>query len=97
MSGTVGTIVGLLAFWMAACCFCGLKGRGIGFLAVLFTGLAANMIWMVFGLQARPFETNALIAQASATLYALCAFAVGLFLRRFLQAWEDSRVTKHDV
>ena len=97
MTGTVGTILGLLAFWMAACCFCGLKGRFIAFLAVLFIGLATNMVWMVFGLQARPFETDALIAQGSATLFALCAFAIGLFLRRFLRAWTDSHVPRRDV
>lgn len=94
MSGTFGTIIGLLAFWMAACCFCGLKKRFVAFLAVVLTGLAANMAWMVFGLNAKPFESNALIAQAAAVMYALCAFGLGLFLARVQRLWGESRVER---
>lgn len=92
MNGLWGTLVGLLSLWMAACCFCGYKRRFVAFLAVLFVGLAANLCWMVFGLDARLLEVNVLIAQTSAVLYAVCAFAIGLFLGRIRRKWLESRV-----
>ncbi|MCX7559351.1 hypothetical protein OS190_07190 [Sulfitobacter sp. F26204] len=96
MNGMIGTIVGLFAFWMAACCFCGFKKRFVAFLAVGFTGLAANMAWMVFGLKADPLEDNLLIAQTAAAIYALSAFGIGLFLARVRRLWSESRITSKD-
>jgi putative Mn2+ efflux pump MntP len=92
MNGILGTLVGLLALWMAACCFCGFKGRFVAFLAVLMVGLGANLCWMVFGLNAHVLEVNVLIAQTSAVIYAVCAFAIGLFLGRIQRKWVESRV-----
>lgn len=97
MNVAVGTLAGLLAFWMAACCFCGLHRRFVAFLAILFVGLAANMCWMVFGLQARPFEVDALIAQGSVVLYAFCAFGAGWFAGRIRRAWQESSVERTEV
>lgn len=92
MNSLLGTLVGLLALWMAACCFCGYKRRLIAFLAVMMAGLAANLCWMVFGLDARLSEVNVLIAQASAVLYAVGAFGIGLFASRIRRIWLESRV-----
>ncbi|MDF3414121.1 hypothetical protein HKX54_06615 [Sulfitobacter sp. M57] len=92
MNTLLGTLLGLLALWMAACCFCGYKRRFLWFLVVLLGGLGANLCWMVFGLNARVLEVNVLIAQASAATYAVCAFAIGLFVGRIRRKWIESRV-----
>jgi hypothetical protein len=59
-------------------------------------GLALNMVWMMGGLDAHPLEVHALIAQASVTLYALCAFGLGWFVGRIARAWAASRVKQTD-
>lgn len=92
MNGLVGILLGLLSLWMAACCFCGYKRRFVAFLAVLMIGLSANLCWMVFGLDARLSEVNVMIAQASAVLYAVCAFGIGLFASRIRRLWLESRI-----
>ena len=63
MNMTLILLVTILLLWMAACTLCGYRGRFVGFLGVLLAGLTLNMAWMVYGLQAHPFEMNALIAQ----------------------------------
>ncbi len=92
MNVTVGTLVGILAAWMALCCFCGLKGRYLWFLSALCAGLALNMLWMVFGLGAHVAEVHVWIAEASVTLYGVVAFVIGRFAGRLQRAWIDSRV-----
>ncbi|MFK7838070.1 MAG: hypothetical protein AB8B60_17810 [Sulfitobacter sp.] len=85
-------LVAVLLLWMVFCALCGFRKRYVGFLAMLLGGLALNMLWMVFGLNAQPFEPHALLAQFSAVIYAVCAFFIGWFARRVQQAWQDSKV-----
>ncbi|NNK15991.1 MAG: hypothetical protein HKP51_03695 [Sulfitobacter sp.] len=92
MNITLILLVTTLLLWMAACAICGYRGRFVGFLGVLLAGLTLNMVWMVYGLQAHPLETNALIAQGAASLYAVCAFSIGWFAARIRRAWRDSRI-----
>jgi len=92
MNMTLILLVTILLLWMAACTLCGYRGRFVGFLGVLLAGLTLNMAWMVYGLQAHPFEMNALIAQGAASLYAVCAFGMGWFAARIRRAWQDSRI-----
>ncbi|MEP5732466.1 MAG: hypothetical protein ABJL67_24210 [Sulfitobacter sp.] len=84
-------IAGLL-LWMVFCALCGFRGRFFVFLAMLIGGLVLNSLWMVFGLDAQPFESHAVMAQGAAVIYALCAFGCGWFARRLRQAWRDSKV-----
>lgn len=93
MNVTVGTLVGILAAWMALCCFCGLQRRYVWFFAVLFGGLALNMMWMVLALNATVYEQNVWIAEGSVTLYGVVAFFIGRFIGRIRAAWIDSAVT----
>ncbi|MEW9919069.1 hypothetical protein AB2B41_05620 [Marimonas sp. MJW-29] len=87
----LSVLITVLVLWMIACAWCGFQRRYLRFLAVLIAGLVLNFVWMITGLQADPFEPNVVIAQASATLYALCAFSVGWFAARIRQAWRDTR------
>lgn len=82
----------LLVLWMLACAFCGFRGRFWHFVAVLGAGLALNTMWMVFGLDAHPFEVHALIAHAAAILYASAAFGTGLLLGRLIRQIKASSV-----
>lgn len=91
MISSMATLIIALCLWMAACAWFGFQRRYVGFLAVLLGGLALNMVWMVFGLNAHPFELSAIIAQMAAVLYALCAFGVGWFAGRIRRAWRESR------
>lgn len=97
MSLLVALLVLVLAIWMAACAWTGFQFNIKRFVAVLIIGLGLNMIWMMGWLNAHPFEINALIAQASAVLYALCAFGAGVFAGRIHRAWVASRVDQSDV
>ena len=60
-------------------------------------GLALNMAWMMIGLNARLLEINALIAQASAALYACAAFGCGWLAGRIMREWRASRVDSGGV
>lgn len=97
MSLLVALLVLVLAIWMAACAWTGFQFNIKRFVAVLIIGLGLNMIWMMGWLNAHPLEINALIAQASAVLYALCAFGAGVFAGRIHRAWVASRVDQSDV
>ncbi|UWR12752.1 hypothetical protein [Sulfitobacter mediterraneus] len=97
MSLLVASLVAVLAVWMLACAWTGFHFNIKRFIAVLIIGLGLNMIWMMGWLNAHPFEINALIAQASAVLYALCAFGAGWFAGRIHRAWVASRVDQSDV
>lgn len=90
-------LVSVLVFWMLSCAYCGFRGRFLPFFCILSAGLLLNLIWMVWGLQADPFEINVLIAQAAALLYALCALSIGWFAARIRRAWVDSQITKGDI
>tara|TARA_R110002072_G_scaffold18676_14_gene69732 strand:- start:476 stop:757 length:282 start_codon:yes stop_codon:yes gene_type:complete len=92
MTMTVATLVMVLAVWMLVCGWCGYRRRVFAFLAVLLAGLALNMAWMVFGLNARPFEANALMAETSALMYAIGAFGVGWLAGRLARQWQSTQV-----
>ncbi|KIN61492.1 hypothetical protein Z945_2484 [Sulfitobacter noctilucae] len=86
-------LFGILVVWMLACAACGFTRRYLRFLSVLLAGLALNLSWMVFGLQAHPFEVNVLMALTAALIYGVCAFFIGGFAGRIARAWRDSRVS----
>lgn len=85
-------LIGILVLWMTAVAYVGFARRYVIFVALLAAALALNMVWMVWGLRAHPFELNALIAQGALTLYGLCAFGAGWFAGRIRLAWRESRV-----
>ena len=97
MNMLVLILVSLLIFWMLACAYCGYHLRILRFFAVLMAGLALNMAWMMIGLNARLLEINALIAQASAALYACAAFGCGWLAGRIMREWRASRVDSGGV
>ena len=97
MNMLVLILISLLIFWMLACAYCGYHLRILRFFAVLMAGLALNMAWMMIGLNARLFEINALIAQASAALYACAAFGCGWLAGRIMREWRASRVDSGGV
>lgn len=92
MSGLLIPLAALMLIWMGFCAWVGFQGRYFRFAAILLCGLALNMLWIVFGLRAQPFEANAVMAQAAAAIYALCAFGMGVFAGRIRRAWRESRV-----
>ena len=85
-------LLAVLGVWMLACGWAGYHRKLMRFAAILLAGLALNMFWMFSALGAHPFEMHALMAQGSATIYALCAFGAGWFAGRVRRAWVDSRV-----
>ena len=97
MNMLVLILISLLIFWMLACAYCGYHLRILRFFAVLIAGLALNMAWMMIGLNARLLEINALIAQASAALYACAAFGCGWLAGRIMREWRASRVDSGGV
>lgn len=92
MSVTVVTLVLVLAIWMLICAWCGFRKRFVAFAGALIAGLALNMVWMVFGLQAKPFGANALMAEMSALMYGVAAFGIGWLAGRLVRQWRASRV-----
>ncbi len=92
MTVTIATLLAALAVWMLICGWCGFRKRFLMFFAVLLLGLALNLIWMVVGLNAQPFGPNALIAELSATLYALGAFGSGWLIGRLVREFQASRI-----
>lgn len=92
MNVTFGTFAGLVCFWLALCCFCGLKGRYLLFLALLFFALAVHSIWLSAALKVPPLDSNALMAQGAGTICAVGAFALGRFMGRIQDAFRESRI-----
>lgn len=82
----------LLGVWLGACAICGYQRNVMRFLAVLFAGLAAHLAWMVFGLSAHPFSYASIMADASMTIFALCAFAAGFYASRLRRVWHETTV-----
>lgn len=97
MSGLVIILGTILILWMSICAICGFKVRLIAFLGMLIGGLALNMAWMFWGLNAHPLEPNALFAQAALTLHGLSSFGTGWIVGRFHRRWVESRVTDAEV
>jgi len=92
MSVTVATLISVLAVWMLICGWCGYRMRVFAFFGVLLAGLALNMAWMVVGLNARPFEAHAMMAEMSAFMYGIGAFGVGWLVGRLARQFQASRV-----
>lgn len=97
MTVLVSILIGCLAIWMSACAYTGYKVLPVRFLVVLLAGLMANSAWMVLGLDARLTEPHALVTLASAAVYGLCAFGLGLILGRFVRQWRASAVDSLDL
>lgn len=97
MSGLILLLMALLVIWMMACAYYGYKARFLAFLAVLCAGLAINVVWMVFGLNARLTEPHLLIALASVVVYAFCAFGCGWLTGRLVRQWRASVVDSRGV
>jgi len=93
MNLMIVALLAALALWMLACAWCGFKMRFIGFLTVLVTGLTLNTIWLAYGLQVKPFEGHAMMAQLAALLFALCGFGVGWMAGRLNRQFRASRVS----
>ena len=92
MTATEIILVLCLALWMGACAYCGYQRRFLGFLAVLLAGLAVNMAWLMQGLSAHPFDVHALVMDAALTIFAVCAFAAGLYAHRVRRVWQETKV-----
>jgi len=92
MTPMLALLIAVLVVWMLAAGWCGYGKRFLGFILVLLIGLALNAAWMVFGLDAKPFETPVIYAQIAATGYALCAFLTGWLVGRLVRQIRESRV-----
>lgn len=92
MNMTVLTLMAVLAVWMVICGWCGYRKRVFAFLAVMVLGLALNMAWMIIGLNARPFEAHALMAEMSVLMYGIGAFGVGWMIGRLVRQFRKTRV-----
>ncbi|MBD3663645.1 hypothetical protein [Sulfitobacter aestuariivivens] len=92
MTPLVAGLVVVLIAWMVLCILCGYRRRLVLFLGVLVTGLTLNQVWMYLGLQAKPTELNAVVAQLAVVFYGLSAFGAGWFVSRVTRAWVESRV-----
>lgn len=88
----VPVLVVILALWMLGCGYAGYTRRFGLFFAVAALGIGLNTLWMMIGLDARPFSPPALMAHAAAALYALCALATGWLAGRLARSWRNSRV-----
>ncbi|NNE52690.1 MAG: hypothetical protein HKN30_09840 [Sulfitobacter sp.] len=86
-----------LIIWVLACAYAGFALRFRLFAVALLSGLCLNYLWMLLGLGAEAFEFNVMVAQASLTLYGLCAFAIGWFLGRLVRQWRESQVDSGGV
>lgn len=97
MNLLVAALIAVFVLWMLACAAAGFLARLKLFALALLAGLTLNMAWMMLGLGARPLEANALIAQASLTLYGLCAFALGWFFGRLARRLRQTHVDSGGV
>lgn len=86
-------VVGL-ALWIFGCGYAGFHQRMGLFVIVLLIGLGLNTLWMVIGLDARPFSAPAMTAHAGALLYAFCALGMGWIFARTARRFRDSRVER---
>lgn len=82
-----------LAVWMFGCAYAGYHKRFVLFLAVVIIGMTLNTVWMVLGLNAKPFSNPAMVAHAGALLYAISAVLLGFLVGRISRAFRASRVT----
>lgn len=92
MSGLEAILVGVLLIWMLACAWSGFRTRFKVFAIVFIGGMAANQLWMMFGLNAAPLEPHLLVAQISAGLFAISAMGMGWLAGRVHRQWRITRV-----
>ncbi|MBA97697.1 MAG: hypothetical protein ACU0CQ_10300 [Sulfitobacter sp.] len=95
MTTTLALLIMVLVVWMIAAGWCGFAKRFFGFVLVLAIGLALNWGWMVWGLDAKPFEHPVLVAQGAAIGYALCAFAIGWMAGRITREFQATRIERN--
>ncbi len=88
----IPVLTAILALWMFGCGYAGYTKRFGLFVIIAGLGMALNTVWMVFGLDARPFSSPALMAHGAATLYALCALATGWLVGRLVRSFRESGV-----
>lgn len=86
------TFSGLALFWLALCCFCGVRHRFGLFLAVGFLGLSATSIWLGAALKVAPLDPSALLVLGAGAVCAVTSYIMGRFMGRIQEAWRDSRV-----
>ncbi|KEJ89358.1 hypothetical protein DSW25_10125 [Sulfitobacter donghicola DSW-25 = KCTC 12864 = JCM 14565] len=81
-----------LALWMFGCAYSGYHRRFVLFFIVLLTGMTLNTIWMVLGLDAKPFSPPAMTAHLAALMYGIAAFGMGWIIGRIVDGIRESRV-----
>jgi len=92
MSGFVVGLLAVFAGFMLCCGVTGYRRSFLGFVTVLISGWSLNLVWMTFALNAKPLESNALIAQAALAGYGFCGFATGFMISRFVRAFRATAV-----
>ncbi len=85
-------IVGL-AVWLSGCAYAGYRNRFGLFVLVTLTGMSMNTVWMVLGLEARPFSPPAMMAHFLAFLHALSALGLGWLAGQIARRFRQIGVT----
>lgn len=81
-----------LAVWVFGCGYAGYKKRFGLFVIIALTGMGLNTLWMVLGLDARPFSPPAMMAHAAALLYAFSSVGLGWLTGRLVGRFRESKV-----
>jgi hypothetical protein len=87
-------LVGGLALWMFGCGYAGYNKRVGLFFVILVVGMSLNTVWMVVGLDARPFSPPAITAHLAALMYAICAVGTGFLAGRLIRGFRESKVDR---
>ncbi|WP_299416693.1 hypothetical protein [uncultured Sulfitobacter sp.] len=85
-------IVAGLALWMFGCAYAGYHKRFLLFFLIAVVGMTLNTVWMVVGLDARPFSTPAMTAHLAAIMYAISALGFGWLAGRLVRGFRSSGV-----
>lgn len=80
-----------LALWMFGCGYAGYHKRFLLFILIAVIGMTLNTVWMVFGLNARPLSTPALMAHRAALMYAVSALGFGWLAGRLVRSFRSSK------
>lgn len=81
-----------LALWMFGCGYAGYQKRFGLFVAIVVVGMSLNTVWMVLGLDAKPFSPPAMTAHLAALMYAISAVGIGWLVGRLVRGFRDSKV-----
>lgn len=81
-----------LALWMFGCGYAGYHKRFFLFFIIAVVGITLNTVWMVFGLDARPFSPPAMTAHLAAIMYAISALGFGWLAGRLVRSFRASKV-----